>query len=258
MTPVPRQPKRRRVSAEHAPPWLWVCVAVLSVPASAVFKLRWRNADRVPAGGPAILVVNHLSYADPVVVARYVHDAGRVPRFLAKSSLFGIPVVGRALRGTGQIPVDRGTADARQSLDGSVAALRRGETIIVYPEGTVTRDPQWWPMAGRTGAARLALLAPDIPVIPMAQWGAQFTVDVYHKRYRLWPRSTVTVIAGDPIDLSAFRDRPPSAQTLREMTDVMTRAIRDLLGQLRGEQPPAGELYRWSPSTAAGASGDAA
>jgi 1-acyl-sn-glycerol-3-phosphate acyltransferase len=241
---VPRQPKRRNVSAEPSTPWLRVCVAVISPPVSALFKLRWRNSAAIPARGPAILVINHVSYADPFVVARYVYDAGRVPRFLAKRSLFGIKVVGSALRGTGQIPVDRGTADARQSLDEAVAALERGQMIIIYPEGTVTRDPNWWPMTGKTGAARLALLAPDVPVIPAAQWGAQFAVDVYHKRYRVLPRKTVTVTAGQPIDLSQFRGQPPTVQTLREMTDVMMREICGLLGELRGEQPPVGPLWR--------------
>ncbi len=241
---VPRQPKRRQVSAEHSPPWLRVCVVLLWLPIGALFKLRWRNVASIPVTGPAILVINHISYADPFIVARFVYDAGRTPRFLAKRSLFGIKVIGSALRGTGQIPVDRGTADARQSLDEAVAALGRGEVVVVYPEGTVTRDPNWWPMTGKTGAARLALLAPDVPVVPAAQWGAQFAVDIYHKRYRPLPRKPVTLTTGQPIDLSRFRDHPPTGRILREMTDVMMRAIRDLLGELRGEQPPAGPLWQ--------------
>jgi 1-acyl-sn-glycerol-3-phosphate acyltransferase len=241
---VPRQPKRRKISAEQAPPWLWVCVALLSPPASALFKLRWHRPERIPTAGPAILVSNHISYADPVIMARYIHDAGRIPRFLAKRSLFGIPVAGRALRGTGQIAVDRGTADARQSLDEAVAALHRGELVIVYPEGTVTRDPEWWPMTGKTGAARLSLLAPEVPVIPAAQWGAQFAIDFYHKRYRLWPRKVTSVITGEPLDLSRFHGQPPTVATLREMTELMMWAICELVGELRGEPPPRRELYR--------------
>jgi len=241
---VPRQAKRRTISAEKSSPWLRFIVLVLYLPVSALFKLRWRGVENVPAAGPAILVINHVSYADPIVVARYVYDAGRAPRFLAKRSLFDIPVVGAAFRGTGQIPVDRGTSQARQSLEGAVAALRRGELVIVYPEGTVTRDPNWWPMVGKTGAARLALLAPDVPVIPAAQWGAQFAVDVYHKRYRQMPRKEVTVIAGPALDLSRFQGAEPSAETLRYMTDVMMRAICELVGELRGETPPVGPLFR--------------
>jgi 1-acyl-sn-glycerol-3-phosphate acyltransferase len=241
---VPRQGKRRGTSAEKSPPWLRFIVLVLYLPVSALFKLRWRGVEHLPASGPAILVINHVSYADPLVVARYVYDAGRAPRFLAKRSLFAIPVVGAALRGTGQIPVDRGTALARQSLDEAVAALRRGEMVIVYPEGTVTRDPDWWPMAGKTGAARLALLAPDVPVVPAAQWGAQFAVDVYRKRYRPLPRKQVTVTAGPALDLDRFRGADATAEALRPMTEVMMRAIRDLVGDLRGELAPSGPLFR--------------
>lgn len=241
---MPRQRKRRAVSAEKSPPWLRFIVLVLYLPISGLFKLRWRGVEHLPASGPAILVINHVSYADPLVVARYAYDAGRAPRFLAKRSLFGIPVVGAALRGTGQIPVDRGSAQARQSLDEAVAALRRGEMVIVYPEGTVTRDPDWWPMAAKTGAARLALLAPDVPVVPAAQWGAQFAVDVYRKRYRLLPRKPVMVTAGPAVDLERFRGADGTAETLRTMTDVMMRAIRDLVGDLRGEPAPTGPLFR--------------
>jgi 1-acyl-sn-glycerol-3-phosphate acyltransferase len=241
---VPRQRKRRAVSAEKSPPWLRFIVLVLDLPISALFKLRWRGVEHLPATGPAILVINHVSYADPLVVARYAYDAGRAPRFLAKRSLFAIPVVGAAMRGTGQIPVDRGTALARQSLDDAVAALRRGEMVIVYPEGTVTRDPAWWPMAAKTGAARLALLVPDVPVVPAAQWGAQFAVDVYHKRYRPLPRKTVTIMAGPAIDLDRFRGADPTADTLRTMAEVMMLAIRDLVAEVRDEPAPTGPLFR--------------
>jgi 1-acyl-sn-glycerol-3-phosphate acyltransferase len=245
---VPRQPKRQMSPAEPSTPWLRVCVVLLWLPIGALFKLRWRHIERIPTAGPAIVVVNHVSYADPFVVARYIYDAGRAPRFLAKRSLFSLKLIGRVLRGAGQIPVDRGTSGARQSLDESVAALRRGEVIIVYPEGTVTRDPNWWPMVGKTGAARLALLAPDVPVIPVAQWGAQLAVDVYHKRYRPLPRKAVTVTTGPPLDMSRFRGRAPTTQTLRDMTEVIMRALCDLLGDLRAEQPPTSELFRFQAS----------
>jgi len=169
---LPRQIKRRRHGAEVSPPWLRVVVVICSLPVSALFRLRWHSAHHIPATGPAIIVANHISYADPFVLARFVYDAGRVPRFLAKRGLFRIAVIGYILRRTGQIPVDRATARARESLEDAVAALRRGEIVIIYPEGTVTRNPDWWPDRGKNGAARLAQLAPDVPVIPVAQWGS--------------------------------------------------------------------------------------
>jgi 1-acyl-sn-glycerol-3-phosphate acyltransferase len=225
--------------------WLGLAVVVLYPLVSLFFKIRWRGREHVPAAGGVLIVANHVSYVDPVVFSRFVWDCGRIPRFLAKDSLFRIFFVRSVLRGAGQIPVSRGTADAQQSLQRAVEALDSGEAVCIYPEGTVTRDPGFWPMLGRTGVARLALSS-DAPVVPVAQWGAQHAVDVYHKRYRLLPRKTVHCLAGPPVDLSAYRDRPLTADLLREVTDVIMRALRDQLAELRGETPPA-DFFRRPP-----------
>ena len=217
--------------------WLRVAWAVIYPVDTMLFKLRWRGREHLPATGGVLVVTNHISYADPLTFARYVWDAGRVPRFLAKEPLFRIFFVRRVLRGAGQIPVHRGAADAQGSLRDAVAALERGEAVCIYPEGTVTRDPDWWPMVGRTGVARRAL-ATDVPVVPVAQWGPQFAVDVYRKRFRLIPRKTAICQAGPPVDLSAYRGRPLTAELLREVTDVIMARVRDLLGEIRGETPP--------------------
>lgn len=206
---------------------------------SAMFRRRWRNADAIPAGGPAIVVVNHVSYVDPFVIARFVWDCGRIPRFLAKRSLFELPVLGRLINGAGQIPVSRGLRDAAQSLDAAVDALRRGEIVVIYPEGTVTRDEDFWPMAGKTGAARLALLAPDVPVIAVGQWGAQHAVDVYNRRYRPLPRKTVTVSVGGPVDLGRFAGQEPTTATLRDVTEAIMSAITDQVALIREIDKPA-------------------
>jgi 1-acyl-sn-glycerol-3-phosphate acyltransferase len=217
--------------------WLGLAVVVIWPTISVFFKVRWRGREHMPKTGGAIVVVNHISYVDPLSFARFVWDSGRIPRFLAKDSLFRIRFVGRVLRGAGQIPVSRGTADAHSSLKHAVAALGRGEVVCIYPEGTVTKDPDYWPMVGRTGVARLAL-ATDVPVIPVAQWGPQQAVDVDIKRYKPFPRHEVTCVAGPPVDLSAYRGRPMTAELLREVTDEIMNQVRDMLGELRGEQPP--------------------
>jgi 1-acyl-sn-glycerol-3-phosphate acyltransferase len=158
------------------------------------------------------------------------------------------------MRGMGHIPVRRGTADARQSFDAAVAALDAGGLIVLHPEGTVTRDPDGWPMAGKTGAARLALLAPDVPVVPVAQWGVQQQIDLYKKKVKLFPRPRHVLSVGDPIDLSAFRGRPADAATLREVTDVIMRRLRADVAELRGLPAPDRPLYRWSRTAADAAS----
>jgi 1-acyl-sn-glycerol-3-phosphate acyltransferase len=218
---------------------------VLYWPVSLLFKLRYRNIDGIPQQGPVILVTNHVSHIDPFLVAKFVLDAARTPRFLAKESIFDVPVVGWGMRSMGHIPVKRGTTDARQSLSAAVAALEAGGVIVLHPEGTVTRDPDGWPMAGKTGAARLAALVPDVPVIPLAQWGVQDQFDLYKKRVRMIPRPMHVISVGAPVDLAAFRGQEPTVQVLHEMTDVIMRRLRADVAALRGVPEPAGDLFVW-------------
>jgi 1-acyl-sn-glycerol-3-phosphate acyltransferase len=215
-------------------------LGAVTVPSSTqmMFRSKWVNGEAVPAKGPAIIVANHVSYIDPLVIASFVWYCGRVPRFLAKESLFGLPVVGQLLDQAGQIPVNRGTREAAQSLDAAVSALDDGDVVVIYPEGTVTRDPDFWPSTGKTGAARLALLKPDVPVVPVGQWGAQNAVDVYHHRYRLIGRKKVTVVAGAPLDVSRYAGAQPTTSTLRAMTDDFMAAITEQVAWIRGIDPP--------------------
>lgn len=205
-----------------------------------LFRVQWREGNAIPASGPAIVVANHVSYIDPLVIATFIWHQGRIPRFLGKQSLFELPLLGRLLRRAGQIPVSRGTRDAAHSLHAAVDGLRRGEIIVIYPEGTVTRDGDFWPMAGRTGAARLALLTPGVPLIPVGQWGSQDAVDVYHHRYRPLPRKTVTVSVGGAVDLGRFAGQEPNAENLRAVTELIMTAITDEVAVIRGVEPPTG------------------
>jgi len=226
-----------------------IVMAILYVPFSMAFKLRYRNIERVPQEGAAIVVTNHVSHVDPFLVAKFILDAARRPRFLAKEAIFEVPVVGAAMRAMGHIPVRRGTADAVQSLEAAVEALKQGGLIVMHPEGTVTRDPLGWPMSGKTGAARLATLVPGVPVIPIAQWGVQESIDLYHRRFRLFPRPRHVMSVGEPVDLSGFAGRAPDTATLREITDVIMRRLRSDVADLRELPAPEGELFRWVRSS---------
>jgi 1-acyl-sn-glycerol-3-phosphate acyltransferase len=243
---VARLHKLRRpgYGEKMGPGWRFVWL-VLYYPVSGLFRLTYRNIERIPQQGPMIIVTNHVSHIDPFLVAKFVLDAARVPRFLAKESIFDVPAVGWGMRVMGHIPVKRGTTDARQSLAAAVAALENGGVIVLHPEGTVTRDPEGWPMNGKTGAARLASLVPDVPVIPIAQWGVQQQFDLYRKKVKLIPRPKHTISVGEPIDLSAFRDREPNTKMLREMTDTLMRRLRSDVADLRGLPAPTGDLYHW-------------
>lgn len=218
--------------------WIRLCVVLIRPFDGLMFKLRWNGGQNVPPTGGVILAANHVSYADPLTFVRFVWDSGRIPRILIKDSLFRVPLIGAVMRGAKQIPVTRGSSTASSSLQGAVTAIEAGEALCVYPEGTVTRDPDWWPMRGRTGVARLALQT-RAPVIPIAQWGAQFAYDKYNHKISLLPRKKIQITAGAPVDLSPFYDQPVTAELLREVTDVIMSAIRDELAKIRGEEPPA-------------------
>ncbi len=203
----------------------------------------WRGRENVPLTGGCVVVVNHTSHADPFVVAHYLINVPRLPRFLGKESVFRIPVAGRILRSAGQIPVYRETSDASTSYSAAVAAVRAGECVVIYPEGTLTRDPDLWPMRGKTGAARVALET-GCPVVPLAQWGAHRVLSPYGKDLRLVPPQRVEVTAGPPVDLSAFQDRPVDAPALLGATDAIMDALSVLVGRLRDAEPPT---IRWDP-----------
>lgn len=203
----------------------------------------WTGQEHVPRTGGCVVVVNHTSHADPFAVAHYLINVPRLPRFLGKEEVFRIPVAGRILTGAGQIPVYRETADASGSFSAAVAAVRAGECVVVYPEGTLTRDPDLWPMRGKTGAARVALET-GCPVVPLGQWGAHRILPPYGRRVRLLPPQRIDLAAGPPVDLSAFEGRPLDAEVLAGATDAIMGVLSGLVGGLRGTAPPP---TRWDP-----------
>jgi 1-acyl-sn-glycerol-3-phosphate acyltransferase len=163
----------------------------------------------------------------------------RTPRFLAKASLFRVPALGWLLRFTGQIPVER-EASARlgEPLVAAKLLTDRGQGVIVYPEGTLTKDPELWPMQGKSGAVRMAL-EQDIPLYPAAHWGTQNWMGRYAKKIRLFPRTTIDAVVGEPFDLSAYRNKPLTRELLQSATEELMTEIASLVGSLRGERPPA-------------------
>ncbi|TFV64423.1 UNVERIFIED_ORG: 1-acyl-sn-glycerol-3-phosphate acyltransferase [Bacillus sp. AZ43] len=216
-------------------------IVVIYPVASVMFRLRYRHGERMPATGPVLVVANHISVLDPLACARMVFDLGRLPHFLAKQSVFK-GFAGTLLRSAGQIPVARFSADAHEALAAAKADLDAGNVVVIYPEGSVTRDPQWWPMQARTGVARLALTT-DAVVLPVAQWGPHTVHDYHRKKLTLRFRAPADYLLGEPVDLSAQRaavraGAPLSAELLRETTDLIMGRVRDGLAELRGEPAP--------------------
>ena len=225
---------------QHRRGWAWnLAVAVVKPTLLATTKRVWIDGDKIPATGGCILVVNHVSHVDPLTTAHIVYDHGRVPRYLAKSGLFKNPALGLFLRSAGQIPVERLSKNAIGAFDAAVQAVLSGECVVVYPEGTLTRDPELWPMVGKSGAARIAL-ATGAPVIPIGQWGAHKLLYPYAKTPHLFPRTQITMKVGDPVpldDLTAMQ--PRTLEVINKATARIMEALTALVADLRQEPAPA-------------------
>jgi 1-acyl-sn-glycerol-3-phosphate acyltransferase len=214
-----------------------LCIVVFYPLSRLLGRRRFEGLEHIPAMGPVLVACNHVSYLDPLYTAVFVHRKGRIPRFLAKQSLFQLPILGRVMTAAEQIPVRRGSAEAGDSLRHAEQALAAGKAVLIYPEGTITRDPDHWPMVAHTGVARLALRA-DVPVVPVVHWGTHRIYDHYGKRFRPLPRTEVIVRAGAPVDLSEFRLRPVDGPLLREATDRVMDRVRGLLAEVRKRPAP--------------------
>ena len=171
------------------------------------------------------------------------YDNGHPPYFLGKEEVFRIPVVGRD---PARRRADPGLPQHRPG--GRRVPCRRGggrraaSASAIYPEGTLTRDPDLWPMVGKTGAARIAL-ATQCPVIPVAQWGPQEMLAPYSQ-------AAAAVPAHDDAGARRAARRPRATSTtspspaplLREATDRIMAAITAELEVLRGEKAPVGAV----------------
>jgi 1-acyl-sn-glycerol-3-phosphate acyltransferase len=196
---------------------------------------RWtiEGDERIPRKGAAILAFNHIAFLDPFAAAYVVDNAARRPRFLAKSELFRDRRIAWILKGAAQIEVRRGTREAPMALDHAVAALDRGEIVVVFPEGTITDDADLRPMKAKTGAARLAL-ASRAPLIPCAVWG---TANIWPKGYaKHWwpPKQDVLVRIGEPMNVSGD---PESREDLRTVSAEIMERISVLVASLRPAIP---------------------
>lgn len=217
-------------------PWYHVAKAAVVPPLKLWFNWRLEGVERVPREGPIIIAGNHLSYLDPLAHAFFVVEAGRRPRFLAKAELFENPFLRMVLRGTGQIPVRRGTGD-KTSLEEAARALDRYEVVLIYPEGTsMTQNPDLSPMRGKTGAVRLSIRT-GVPILPVATWGGQYV-------WRKGPGKRFTfgrpiwLKAGEPMDPSAKGPAAEQDQELvRRLTDELMDRLTVLVADLRSRYP---------------------
>ncbi len=223
----------------------FVLVAMVLAPIlRLMFTIKTGGKENLPQGG-YILVGNHLSYLDPFSFAYsvYIHMK-RVPHYLAKESIFRIPIIGKILPKVGQIPVYRGGKSNEEPLRAAKEFLKAGQVVVVFPEGTLTRDPDQWPMRGKAGAIRLAVEL-GLPIVPCGQWGVEKVLGNYSKKFRPNPFHVVRVKIGKPMFFRELEGKTPTAQELAAATDTVMREISAIVGELRGETPPK-EL--WDPT----------
>lgn len=234
------------------PGFLWRMTQITVLPLfKLIITMKIRPGSALPQTGPFILAPNHYSEADPVIIGVATWRLGRIPRFLAKESLFRVPVLGSYLKAAGHIPVARGGShNTTQPLDATRQLVSRGQGVIIYPEGTLTDNPDLWPKEGKTGAVRMALEG-NIPLYPAAHWGTQSFMGRYEGKIRLIPRPRIEVIVGPEMSLDHYRGKPITRELLYEATNELMGEITALVGVLRGETPP--EDVPSSAGTAEGA-----
>ena len=216
----------------------WVAEPIVRGALVSTTTHEWTGGHHIPETGGCIIVLNHISHVDPLTSAHLVYDHGRLPHYLAKSGLFKNKALAGFLRAAGQIPVERLSRNAVGAFDAAVQAVRDGKCVVVYPEGTITRDPDGWPMTGKSGAARIALET-GCPVIPVGQWGAQQLLAPYSKKPDLFPRKLVRMKVGPPIDLGDLAAKPRTQAVILEATDRIMTVITGLVEEVRGEKAPA-------------------
>lgn len=224
----------------------FVMVAIVLAPIlRLMFNIKTSGQENLPKGG-YVLVGNHVSYLDPFSFAYAVYlQMKRVPHYLAKESIFRIPIIGKILPKVGQIPVYRGGKSNEEPLRAAKEFLQAGQVVVVFPEGTLTRDPDQWPMRGKAGAIRLAVEL-GLPIVPTGQWGVQKVLGNYSKKFRPNPFHVVNVKIGKPMYFKELEGKTLSAKELADATDKVMKTIAGLVGELRGETPPA-EL--WDPTS---------
>lgn len=203
-----------------------------------MFRLVPTGIERLPKKGAYILVANHVTNLDALAVAAFIYiRLKRAPHFLGKENLFRVPVIGAVLRAGGQIPVYRSGHKNDTPLRAAHAFIKAGHTIAIFPEGTLTREPNLWPMKGRSGAIRLALET-GAPVFPIGQWGTEQVLPQYGSKFRPGFWKPVRILVGDEIDLSNYRKKQINPEELSEATALVMNKITELVEELRGEKAP--------------------
>ena len=189
---------------------------------------RWRvfNPERVPATGSVILASNHASFLDPPLVGAGLK---RGISYLARESLFRVPVLAAILRSWKVVPVDRDGGSGR-GLKAILDRLEQGGVIILFPEGTRTLDGKLQPARAGIG---LAVIKSTAPVVPVRVFG---TFEAYGKKMK-WPRpGRVTVKYGQPLYFEAQRKEAAACPKPR-LKEIYQEVADEILAEIARLEP---------------------
>jgi 1-acyl-sn-glycerol-3-phosphate acyltransferase len=195
--------------------WWWACIqTTIRFGGTILWQMRVFGAENIPPSGGILLASNHQSYLDPALVGACIP---REMHFMARRSLFEVPVFGGLIRRCHAFPVDRDGADLR-SLREAIARLRAGYALLVFPEGTRTRDGRIGPM--KSGIRILAERA-EVPVAPVLIEGAH---QVWPKGRALLPGlGRVRIVFGKPLPRES------------DYGESFGERVRDAIVRLKGE-----------------------
>ena len=209
-------------------------------------KVRAWGLENVPEEDVFITACTHVTMFDVFVPMTSLFHQGRRPRYMAKAELAHWPILGKWFQLVGMQPVPRRSGKAREIEEESIKILTNGRPLSVWPEGTVTRDPQKWPMSMKPGIGVIALeasrrLGHQIPLFCAVTWGA---ASINH--WWPWPKKNVVMCYDARLDYSDllkdmenWGDLPPM-ESAAELARRVRIRMTEIMEEIRGEKAPEG------------------
>lgn len=205
---------------------IWNLGRLLALPLlyAPPLRMRRRGQEHLPKTGPVLIVCNHVSVADPIVLMAAARS--RRTSMMSKAELFETPVFGFMLRCLRAFPIDRSKPADFRSVRRALALLEEGHAVVVFPEGHVSRSGRM--RRGAAGAGMFALRS-GAPVIPAVVWHTQQF------------KGPARVLLGPPVDMSGIVPGPRKARN-REATDRIMTTLSRMVAELGGpvQEPPVG------------------